>query len=101
MFKSQPAHASSPTRRVAPLLMVCSAAMIVGACAHNPGDIPELQWQLSTVSDAPSHALLNAAAEPQPPQSGCPKVEDGGREGGCYVYRGGRDPRTGLAYTQL
>jgi hypothetical protein len=89
--------APHPLRRTILLLIACSASLLAGACAHNTGDVPELQWQFSTAGELPSDAL-NAAAE-SPPGSSCGR--DTGWSDRCYVYRGGRDPRTGLAYTQL
>ena len=77
--------------RFSGLLIAGAASLLLGACAHNVAETPALQWQVNTVEatgDATGDAgmaygTVEAAPEPE------------------YVYRGGRDPNTGLAYTQL
>ena len=80
-------------RRIAILSIAVAASTLTGACAHNPGDMPALQWQVNTVdatlAEAPAYSSAYTSSD-----TGC-------GAGGCYVYRGGRDPDTGRAYTQL
>ena len=69
-------------------MLAGTASLLLGACAHNVAETPALQWQVNTVEatgDAASAAYGTVEAAPEPE----------------YVYRGGRDPNTGLAYTQL
>ena len=76
--------------RFAGVLVAGAASLLLGACAHNVAGTPELQWQVNTVEAtdaAPAYGAAGASSS-----TGC---DD------CYVYRGGRDPHTGLAYTQL
>jgi hypothetical protein len=81
--------------RFAALVFAGTASLLLGACAHNVAETPALQWQVNTVEATGSGGAYGAAETS--PASGC------GASGGdgCYVYRGGRDPTTGLAYTQL
>jgi hypothetical protein len=74
-------------RRIAGLSIAVAASTLFGACAHNPGDVPALQWQVNTVDATQAQAPAYSAAG---------RSSDSG-----YVYRGGRDPDTGRAYTQL
>jgi hypothetical protein len=107
-------------RRIATLLAVGAMALLLGACAHNGGEAPALQWQFNS-SDAgspqagpgmftvESSPLADVTAEG--PVAEAPAVSEhsatcgkGGNSGwsdNCYVYRGGRDPVTGRAVTQL
>jgi hypothetical protein len=75
--------------RFAGLLLAGAASLLLGACAHNVAETPALQWQVNTVeaTDAGDAGMAYGTVEAAP-------------EAG-YVYRGGRDPNTGLAYTQL
>ena len=73
-----------------------TASLLLGACSHNVAETPALQWQVNTVEAPEGSGAAYGAAETSP-TTGC--GESGGD--GCYVYRGGRDPHTGLAYTQL
>ncbi len=110
-------------RRIATLLAVGAMALLLGACAHNGGEAPALQWQFNS-SDAgsppagpgmftvESSPLADVTAEgpvaeapavsehsASPPT--CGKGGNSGWSDNCYVYRGGRDPVTGRAVTQL
>ena len=78
------------------LLIAGTASLLLGACAHNVAETPALQWQVNTVEATEGSGGSYGAAETSS-ATGC--GENGGD--GCYVYRGGRDPYTGLAYTQL
>ena len=82
--------------RFAGLIIAGTASLLLGACAHNVAETPALQWQVNTVEATEGSSAAYGAAETSP-ATGC--GESGGD--GCYVYRGGRDPYTGLAYTQL
>jgi hypothetical protein len=110
-------------RRIATFLAVGAMALLLGACAHNGGEAPALQWQFnasdaggppagpgmlavesspladvtakSPVADAPAVSEHGAS----PPT--CGKGGNSGWSDNCYVYRGGRDPVTGRAVTQL
>lgn len=110
-------------RRIGRLLAVGAMSLLLGACAHNGGEAPALQWQFNA-SDAGAPAtgpgmyavessqLADVTAES--PAADVPAVSEhsasspacgeGGNSGwsdNCYVYRGGRDPVTGRAVTQL
>ena len=82
--------------RFTALLIAGTASLLLGACAHNVAETPALQWQVNTVEATEGSGAAYGAVE-NSPTTGC--GENGGD--GCYVYRGGRDPYTGLAYTQL
>jgi hypothetical protein len=73
--------------RFAGLLIAGAASLLLGACAHNVAETPALQWQVNTVEATGDAGMAYGTVEAAP--------ETG------YVYRGGRDPVTGLAYTQL
>jgi hypothetical protein len=79
-------------RRFSGLVIAGTASLLLGACAHNVAETPELQWQVNTVEATEGGGTAYGAVETSP-ATGCGD--------GCYVYRGGRDPYTGLAYTQL
>jgi hypothetical protein len=79
-------------RRFSGLVIAGTAPLLLGACAHNVAETPALQWQVNAVE-----ATEGSGAAETSPATGC--GESGGDS--CYVYRGGRDPYTGLAYTQL
>jgi len=111
-------------RRVSGMLIVGATSLLLGACAHNGGDAPGVQWQFNT-SDAGSAGPVMygvdsgpvgdvaverseieapAAAEGSEHSASAPTCGHGDTSGwsdNCYVYRGGRDPVTGRAYTQL
>jgi hypothetical protein len=79
------------------LIAVCGSALCLGACAHNAAEAPALEWQInSTDGSGPSQSTFDSAA-------GAASSLNCGHDNpdGCYEYRGGRDPVTGLAYTQL
>ena len=78
------------------LVLAGTVSLLLGACAHNVAETPALQWQVNTVEATEGSGAAYGAAETSP-ATGC------GASGGdsCYVYRGGRDPYTGVAYTQL
>jgi hypothetical protein len=82
--------------RLSGLVIAGAASLLLGACAHNVAEAPALQWQVNTVEATDGSSAAYGAAETSS-ATGC--GESGGD--GCYVYRGGRDPHTGLAYTQL
>ena len=114
---------NSGFRRIGLVLAVGAMSLLLGACAHNGGEAPALQWQFnasdaggspagpgmfavessqladvtvdSGVADAPAGSEHNAS----PPA--CGHGGDSGWSDNCYVYRGGRDPVTGRAVTQL
>jgi hypothetical protein len=81
--------------RFAGLVAAGALSLLLGACAHNAGDAPALEWQATTV-DATGAAVPGYGAAEASSNTGCAAGGDG-----CYVYRGGRDPATGLASTQL
>jgi hypothetical protein len=78
------------------LVIAGMASLLLGACAHNVAETPALQWRVNTVEATEGSGAAYGAVETSP-ATGC--GESGGD--GCHVYRGGRDPYTGLAYTQL
>ena len=80
--------------RFTALIIAGTTSLLLGACAHNVAETPALQWQVNTVEATGSDAAYGAAETS--PATACGESGDG-----CYVYRGGRDPHTGLAYTQL
>ena len=104
------------------LLAVAAMSLLLGACAHNGGEAPGLQWQFNS-SDAggspagpgmfavessqladvtqESPAADAAVSEHKLNSSACGKGDTSGWSDNCYVYRGGRDPVTGRAVTQL
>ncbi len=46
------ASLNSRCRRVAGIVFAVAAALSLGACAHNPGDIPALEWQVNSAGAA-------------------------------------------------
>lgn len=78
------------------LFIVSAMSLALGACAHNVADAPALQWQVKTVEASGDGELVGAS-------DGASSSWNCGRDNpdACYVYRGGRDPKTGLAFTQL
>ena len=110
-------------RRIGSLLAVGAMSLLLGACAHNGGEAPALQWQFnaSDAGGSPAGAGMFAVESSQladvtvdgpaadapavsehsasPPA--CGKSGNSGWSDNCYVYRGGRDPITGRAVTQL
>jgi hypothetical protein len=87
----------APARRFGGLLIVGAMALSLGACAHNVADGPTLQWQVTTDDGADAGAPALGAAAGASTAWG--SANEGAEE--HYVYRGGRDPKTGLAFTQL
>ena len=106
------------------LLIALSAPLVAaGGCAHNVAEAPPgLQWQFNDAEqEAPTATFATVdrsplppieAAEPanetasdqsaqQTPSAKCGSPRGSGWADNCYVYRGGRDPKTGRAYTQL
>ena len=79
--------------RVAGIAIAATVPLFFGGCAHNAAETPALQWQMSTGETGQPETPAYAAQTPSPTSAGT--------EDDCCVYRGGRDPKTGLAYTQL
>jgi hypothetical protein len=81
-------------RRMGGLAIVATLSVLVSACAHTGAETPTPQWQFNTAESAPPRAADLSAS-----------YTCGGNPSGwsdnCYVYRGGRDPNTGVAYTQM
>lgn len=116
-------HTRGALRRTSVLLIALGAPLVAaGGCAHNVAEAPGLQWQFSDAEqEAPAATFATVdrsplppveAAEPanetasdpsaQPaPSAKCGSPRGSGWADNCYVYRGGRDPKTGRAYTQL
>ena len=110
-------------RRIGRLLAVGAMTLLLGACAHNGGEAPALQWQFnasdagapaagpgmfavesSQLADVPVEspaADASAVSAPASTSPACGKDGNSGWSDNCYVYRGGRDPVTGRAVTQL
>jgi hypothetical protein len=82
-------------RRAATPLIVGAASLLLGACAHNVADAPGLQWQVTTIEGADAQEGAAEASAGASSSLNCEQADH------CYVYRGGRDPLTGLALTQL
>lgn len=102
--------------------MVGAISLLLGACAHNAGNAPAVQWQYNsseagsagpsmyrvdsepladvTVQDSAIEAPRADASEHSADTRACGQGGDGWSSN-CYVYRGGRDPITGRASTQL
>ena len=55
----------------------------------------------SAIEAAPVEEQAAEASTRSAPASHCGAKDNSGWSDQCYVYRGGRDPKTGLAYTQL
>lgn len=87
----------APARRFGGLLIAGAVSLSLGACAHNVADAPALQWQVNTVDAADASAPAFGADANASSSWGTASA--GSDE--HYVYRGGRDPKTGLAFTQL
>jgi hypothetical protein len=110
-------------RRMGPLLTVGAMSLLLGACAHNAGNAPGVQWQFNasdagstgpamyavdstpladdTIETSPIEAPRAEAAEHSAAAPACGQGDTSGWADNCYVYRGGRDPVTGRALTQL
>ena len=110
-------------RRIVTLLAVGAMALLLGACAHNGGEAPALQWQFnssdagsspagpgmfavesSPLADVTAESPVDEAPALSEHTAAPPSCGQGGNSGwsdNCYVYRGGRDPVTGRAVTQL
>lgn len=106
-----------------PFLIVGAMSLLLGACAHNVGNAPGVQWQFNasdagstgpamyavdstpladdTVETSPIEARRAEAAEHSAAAPACGQGDTSGWSDNCYVYRGGRDPVTGRASTQL
>lgn len=85
-------------RRMRALLGACAVSLLAGACAHNVADAPVPQWQFNTAESAPEAPASGPADVSSSYQCG---GNPSGWASSCYVYRGGRDPNTGLAQTQM
>jgi hypothetical protein len=116
-------NANYDFRRIGTLLAVGAISVLLGACAHNGGEAPALQWQFNSsdasgppagpgmfaVESSPlADVTVESAAVDAPAASehsasppACGKGGNSGWSDNCYVYRGGRDPVTGRAMTQL
>ena len=119
MSASKPS--ATPDRpRLGTLLAVAAVSLLLGACAHNGGEAPSLQWQFnsSDAGELPARPGMYAvessqladvpmeSREPAPPaaaehSSACGAGDKSGWSDNCYVYRGGRDPVSGRAVTRL
>lgn len=64
-------------------LIACVVSLLMGGCANQAAQTPSPIWQFNATSIEGNLAEPQASAEP------------------IYVYRGGRDPRTGLARIQM
>ncbi len=125
MFASQTIQSPrslNAVRRTGALLIVGAMSLLLGACAHNAGNAPAMQWQFNSsdagnagpamyavdsepLADVTVHnsAVEAPRAEASEHSSASPTCGHGGDgwSSNCYVYRGGRDPITGRASTQL
>jgi hypothetical protein len=110
-------------RRMGALVIVGAMSLLLGACAHNAGNAPSVQWQFNasdsggtgpamyavdsapladnTVESSPIEAPRAEASEQSAAAPACGHGDTSGWSDNCYVYRGGRDPVTGRASTQL
>ena len=125
MFASQTIQLlrnNNAVRRGGTLLIVGAMSLFLGACVHNTGNAPAMQWQFNssdagsagpamyavdsepladvTVQDSAVEAPRAEASEHSAAAPACGHGGDGWSSN-CYVYRGGRDPITGRASTQL
>ena len=123
MFALRKVQPEFDFRRIGPFLIVGAMSLLLGACAHNSGNAPSVQWQFnasdagstgpamyavdsapladSTVESSPIEAPRAEAAEQSAAAPACGHGDTSGWSDNCYVYRGGRDPVTGRASTQL
>ncbi len=118
-----PGRSNHASCRFGGLLIVSVLSLALGACAHNGGDAPAMQWQFNSSEvgrTGPQMYQFGAAADetveravlaepddvaPQAqhaaPAAPCGHGAEPGWSDNCNVYRGGRDASTGRAYTQL
>jgi hypothetical protein len=91
-FSVNVASGDTDPRRHALTLLALALAVMAGGCASQSvqNDVP-----LFVGGDAPIAATGRPWAQP----SADPAASDWRRQ--TYVYRGGRDPSTGLAYIQM
>jgi hypothetical protein len=123
MFALRKVQPEFDFRRMGPFLIVAAMSLLLGACAHNSGNAPSVQWQFNasdagstgpamyavdsvpladnTVESSPIEAPRTEAAEQSAAAPACGHGDTSGWSDNCYVYRGGRDPVTGRASTQL
>ncbi len=110
-------------RRIVTFLTVGAISLLSGACAQNTGYAPGVQWQFNasdagnagpamyavestpladdTVESSPIDPPHSEASEQSAAAPACGHGDASGWSDNCYVYRGGRDPVTGRASTQL
>lgn len=123
MFALRKVQPEFDFRRMGPFLIVGAMSLLLGACAHNAGNAPSVQWQFNasdagstgpamyavdstpladnTVESSPIEAPRADASEQSAAAPACGHGDTSGWSDNCYVYRGGRDPVTGRASTQL
>ena len=65
------------------VLIACVVSLPMGGCANQAAQTPSPIWQFNATSIEGNLAEPQASAEP------------------VYIYRGGRDPKTGLARIQM
>lgn len=87
------------------LLIACSLAPCVGGCASQPQETASAQWYFDGahyVEETEGGPVSSSAvsSDDSAPFAGQSPVKENWSER-TYVYRGGRDPKTGLAYKQM
>lgn len=115
-------HSQRAVRRQGALILACGLALFVSGCAQNSGQAPAMQYGYADSANNSSPTMYsvehdtraavdetpiennepaNAANSPWVLGTNCGTTDKSGWSDRCYVYRGGRDPVTGRAYTQL
>ena len=95
-------------RRMATPVIVGAITLMLGACAHNTGNAGPSMYAVEstpladdTVESSPIDPPHSEASEQSAAAPACGHGDASGWSDNCYVYRGGRDPVTGRASTQL
>jgi hypothetical protein len=94
MFQSISGISQKFAWRIAAIVSAAAMSALFGGCAHTAPETPALQWQMSTAEAQQEGRAYVAQKTETTPASACAGDV-------CYLYRGGRDPKSGLAYTQL
>jgi hypothetical protein len=89
-------------------LMIGTLCPVMAGCAHQDEQASSAQWGFDGSQYSPVAEDPLAEAQPSWPASGARvdgAAEDVSGEAAwserTYVYRGGRDPKTGVAYNQM
>ena len=87
------------------LLITCALSLLVSACANQTEQTTATPWHFNGTQYAQSTSSSAYSPDGGPASGGANSAsndavgDDWSKR--TYVYRGGRDPKTGLAYNQM